>query len=161
MKNVMKRTMLAIGLTLVIAAANGVSGMAQGHVGQSSGEGSKDVVGAWLVKGNTAIQGQFNVLMTFHSDGTMSADEPSAYETAGHGTWTKRGPSQYAYTFLAFIGSASGAYSGWIKVVGTVDLGRHGWDGPFRVDVKDPGGNTLFTDSGTFNGRPITVERLN
>ena len=124
---------------------------------------TKALPGSWEVAGETPAQGQFRALITFTSDGSLIANEPSAFETAGHGSWTTTEANQVAYTFVAFIGSATGEFSGSIKVVGTlqVDATQAKWSGPFRVDVSDPNGNLVFTDSGTLSGSRIQIESLN
>ncbi|MEN3334945.1 MAG: hypothetical protein V7641_4310 [Blastocatellia bacterium] len=122
----------------------------------------KAMPGSWSVNGDTAAQGEFKALITFNSDGTMIADEPSAFETAGHGTWIFKGGSEVGYTFIVLIGSPSNEFSGTIKVVGTLRLagGDNIWSGPFKVEVKDPGGNVVFSDTGTLTGTRIQVEPL-
>jgi hypothetical protein len=155
----MKKTVMAMGLVLMFVALQAASGLASGTQAATGGVNDNALTGAWMVKGNTALQGDFNVLMTFHSDGTMSADESSAHETTGHGNWSHHG-QQYEYTFISIIGSDTGAQSGWIKVVGTLGVGRSQWTGPFQVSVFDPDGNPIFADAGTFSANRIQIEQL-
>ena len=154
-----KRTALVV-LTLLLMGPITNTGLAQSE--PRSAADSKNLAGSWAVTGQTALQGTFYALMTFNSDGTVIADEPSAYETAGHGAWQEIGHGQIGYTFVALIGSSTGAFTGSIKVVGTLQLdsNHRGWTGPFRVEVFDPNGTLVFSDNGTFKGSPVKVEAL-
>lgn len=121
-------------------------------------------IGAWEVLGNTKLQGDFKGLLTFSSDGTVLADEHGgAFETTGHGNWKRIGWRTFAYTFIAYIGSANSQLTAVIKVSGTLTLSRDlkSWEGPFKIDVLNPKGDKLFTDNGTFKGKRIDIEPLN
>ena len=159
-----KNVVIKVALVLTIASL-AITGSSQSMTSSFKAQGkiSKVLPGSWTVVGETPAQGQFKALITFDSDGNIIADEPSAFETAGHGSWALSDANQAAYTFVAFIGSATGAFTGSIKVVGTLqlDAAQVKWSGPFRVDVSDPGGNLVFTDSGTLTGTRIQVESLN
>lgn len=119
--------------------------------------------GAWQVLGNTKLQGDFRGLLTFSSDGIVLADEHGgAFETTGHGNWKRIGWRSFAYTFIAYIGSANSQLTAVIKVSGTLTLSRdlRSWDGPFKIDVLNPRGDRLFTDNGTFQGKRIAIEEV-
>lgn len=119
--------------------------------------------GAWQLLGNTKLQGDFKGLMTFGSDGTMLADEHGgAFETTGHGNWKRIGWRTFAYTFIAYIGSANSQLTAVIKVSGTLTLSRDqkSWNGPFKIDVLSPKGDKLFSDNGTFQGTRIKIEDI-
>lgn len=152
----------ALALTIAALAITGASQSMSSNL-KAQGKITKALPGSWEVVGETPSQGQFKALITFTSDGSIIANEPSAFETAGHGSWNTVEPSQVAYTFLTLIGSATGEFSGSIKVVGTlqIDATQVKWSGPFRVDVFDPNGNAVFTDSGTLTGTRIQIEPLN
>lgn len=89
-------------------------------------------------------------------------EPPSPFETSGHGNWISTGRRDVAYTFVALIGSAEGPLSVKLKVVGTLrfDSAKDTWNGPFKIDGFDPGGNVIFSDRGTFSLTRIAVERL-
>lgn len=117
--------------------------------------------GAWEVFGNTKLQGDFKALLTFSGDGIVLADEHGgAFETTGHGNWKRIGYRSFAYTFIAYIGSANSELTAVIKVSGTLTLSRdlNRWEGPFTLDVLDPKGNKIFTDDGTFQSKRIGIE---
>jgi hypothetical protein len=121
------------------------------------------LVGSWDTTFETAIQGgPFKALMTFTSDGTILSAEPSAYETTGFGSWLPTGSRTAAYTFRSYVGSATGENTGSIKVVGKLrlDPSQDRWRGPFKVEVFDPSGNLVFSDTGTFVADRIGVEPL-
>jgi hypothetical protein len=129
----------------------------------SSGAKAAKLVGSWDVTFETAIQGgPFKALMSFSADGTMLTAEPSAHETGGFGGWLATGSRTAAYTFRSYLGSPTGENTGSIKVVGKLRLDRNQdhWRGPFRVDVFDPSGNLVFSDTGTFVADRIRVEPL-
>jgi hypothetical protein len=129
----------------------------------ASSVGAKKLVGSWDVTVETVIQGgPFRALMTFTAEGTMLAAEPSAHETTGFGSWRQTGSRTAAYTFRSYFGSPTGENTGSLKIVGNLQLDqRHDrWTGPFRVEVFDPAGNVVFTDTGTFAADRIRVEEL-
>ena len=79
---------------------------------------------------------QFPSLMTFTSDGFVLADEPPMpFETTGHGAWVATGPDSADFTFVALIGSESGALSATLKVTGSLkmDAAADTWEGPFKI----------------------------
>lgn len=119
--------------------------------------------GAWEAVFSTKLQGDSPGLLTFASDGTVLADEPGgAFETTGHGNWKRIGPRTFAFTFIAYIGSANSQLTAKIKVSGVVTLSRNqrSFDGHFKVDVFDPKGNKIFADNGTLAGKRIGIEEI-
>lgn len=119
--------------------------------------------GAWEVLGNTALQGDFKALLTFSGDGIVLADEHGgAFETTGHGNWKRIGYRTFAYTFIAYIGSANSQLTAKIKVSGTLTLSHNlkRWEGPFKLEVFDPKDNVIFADNGTFKSKRIGIESV-
>ena len=119
--------------------------------------------GAWEVLGNTALQGDFKALLTFSGDGIVLADEHGgAFETTGHGNWKRIGYRTFAYTFIAYIGSANSQLTAKIKVSGALTLSRDlkRWEGPFKLEVFDPKDNVIFADNGTFKSKRIGIESV-
>ena len=102
------------------------------------------LVGSWAVEVTVVKQDAvFPALITFTSDGIVLTDEPpSPFETTGHGAWVATGPDSADYTFVALIGSESGALSAKIKVTGSLkmDAAADTWAGPFKIQVVDADG---------------------
>jgi hypothetical protein len=156
--------------TIVVAvlAMIGALLIATFAIAQTPSVGATDrkekLVGSWEVVVTTETQGTtFPALLTFTEDGNVIADEPpSPFETSGHGAWVSTGRRTAAYTFVALIGSAEGSLSAKLKVVGKLrlDADKGTWNGPFKIDVLDPGGQVIFSDRGTFSLTRIAVERL-
>lgn len=123
------------------------------------------LIGAWDMTIDLKLQGNgFKGVYTFTGDSVLLADEPGgAFETTGHGNWTRTSFSTANYTFIAFLGSASGAHTATIKVIGTATVSpdQKTWEGPGKIIVTTPSGTVLFQDEGTFKGKRIAVESLN
>ena len=120
------------------------------------------LVGSWLVTTTVVKQdATFPSLLTFTSDGIVLADEtPSLYETTGHGAWETIGKDRANFTFVAFIGSESGALSVTLKVLGSLvyDADADTWQGPFTIRITDADGAEVLVDDGTFDATRITIE---
>lgn len=120
------------------------------------------LVGSWAVEVTVVQQDAvFPSLMTFTSDGIVLADEPPMpFETTGHGAWVATSADSADYTFVALIGSESGALSAQITVTGSLqlDAAADTWAGPFNIQVVDADGAEILADTGTFAGTRIAVE---
>src|SRR5262245_5042846 len=118
------------GAAIVFAILLGAPHSAQTQTLTSSARGENadatgigHLVGAWAATVDLQAQGPgFQSLLTFTSDGIALADEPGAFETTGHGAWTPKGRRTATFSFRAFLGSASGAMTGQVRVTGTVRL---------------------------------------
>ena len=157
-----KRTLVASIVAVLFTALPIVPG-AQSSLTNERPEHAnlKALPGSWAVQVSTPTQGTFPALATFTSDGAVITSEASSFETAGHGNWVSTGDDEAAYTFVAIEGSPTGEFTGSLKVVATLRLdGRQKWSGPFKVDVFDADGNTVFSDRGTAKATRIRVERL-
>ena len=158
-----KRTLVASVLGMIVILLLAAFTIVQTAQADEQDRQTK-LLGAWNVEVTTVGQGTtFPALLTFAADGGMIADEPpSPFETSGHGNWVSTGRREVAYTFVALIGSAEGPLSAKLKVVGTLrfDSANDSWNGPFKIDGFDPGGNVIFSDHGTFSLTRIAVERL-
>lgn len=123
------------------------------------------LIGAWELSIDLKLQGSgFKGLYTFTGDGVMLADEPGgAFETTGHGSWTRTSLNTANYTFLAYLGSTNGAHTATIKVIGslTVSSDQKTWEGPGKVIVSTPSGTVIFQDDGVFKAKRVAVEPLN
>ena len=124
------------------------------------------VVGAWMVDVTPAVMPAFVGLTTFTLDGgvieTNSLAIGSPPETAGHGRWQRTGLRDFALTFWNVLGDGSGGFAGRAKVRARVRVQPDGnvWSGAFQVDVYDPSGTLVFSDSGTVSATRIRVEPL-
>lgn len=122
----------------------------------------EQLVGSWAVEVTVVKQNaMFPSLVTFTGDGLVLADEPpSPFETTGHGAWVGTGPDSADYTFVALIGSETGALSATLKVAGSLrfDAAADTWQGPFQIQVVDASGAEILADDGIFAGVRITVE---
>ena len=68
---------------------------------------------------------------------------------------------RYALTFVNLEVNPDGSFAGTGRVRSQIHLtpGGDEWSGTFEVDILDPDGNVLFTDSGTVSGTRIAVEK--
>jgi hypothetical protein len=131
---------------------------------QGDDRGIDRLPGSWHSVVTTPNQGSFPGLITFNSDGGVTATEsPGPFESPAHGNWERRG-RDVAYTFFALFGTAAGAghNAGSLKVVGTLhfDARNGGWTGPFRIQVFTPTGAVIFSDEGTIALTRIEIESL-
>jgi hypothetical protein len=124
----------------------------------------ENVIGSWNAEATVEAAGAtFPALLTFGVGGTVIADEPPLPgETSGHGNWISKSDDEVAFTFVALYGAEDAAYTGNLKVVGTLqyDSSADSWQGPFKIDVFDADGQMTFTDQGTFSLTRIAVESL-
>jgi hypothetical protein len=147
---------------LIIAAAL----VAFGQVMPAGADGPKTIVGAWLTNVTPTLQPAFVGLGTFNSDGTLTNTTSAALafptETPGHGAWVRTGRHTFAVTFVALIGDAAGSIFATAKVRATLTIGESGdeFTGVFRIDLIDPSGVLIVSDTGTVHGTRIKVEPL-
>ena len=134
--------------------------------GQISGVGAQNPAGSWIVEVSPTIQPHFVSLVTITSDGgiveTNSLALGSPPESPGHGNWIRTGPRSFATTFVNLLVDDQGGFAGTARVRSRVRLNKAGnvFTGPFQVDILDPDGNLLFSDSGTARGTRIEVEPM-
>lgn len=154
---------LLLCLTLSVAAC--VQPLAVAPPSLQANQRLAKLVGSWQVE-TTVVQlaVTFPALFTFTSDGILITDEPpTPFETSGHGNWVATGPATADFTFLALIGSAEGALSATLKVVGSLQYegSNDTWAGPFTIQVTDATGTEILADQGTFKGTRIAIEQAN
>jgi len=160
-----KRIFLAFILMAVMTAlvtgvhaqstVNGLGPQVQKH---------NDVTGSWIVNVSPTIQPHFIGLVTFTKDGGFTETNSLGIplESPGHGVWVRTGHREFALMFLNLEVDANGNFAGTGKVRATLTLDDAGneMNGPFQVEVFDPDGNFLFSDSGTVHATRINVEPL-
>lgn len=154
MKTNLFKTILYVCLAIIVVVAAYLA-----ITWQKAEAKSKDWVGSWdvvitVVKQNATLPG----FVSFFEDGNMLTDEnPSPFETSGHGSWVSTGKNNAAYTFSFLIGSAD--QSQWIK--GTLhgkvvyDPKTDTWNGPFTIHMEDQNGGLVLDDTGTLSGTRI------
>ena len=124
-----------------------------------------DIVGAWFVNVTPTMQSPFVGLITFNDDGnaieTNALTLASSLESPGHGQWIQVKHRRYALTFVNLEVNPDGSFAGTGRVRSQIQLepGGDEWRGTFEVDIFDPDGNVLFTDSGTVSGTRIAVKK--
>jgi len=160
-----------LGWVLVIVAALAAfnqtpSAQIAADAKSSSAQESKTLVGAWFITVTPTLRPAFVSVGTFSSDGTLTnISSPSLGfppESPGYGVWVKTGKRTSAITFVTVLGDGAGNFAGTDKVraILTVSSTGDGISGVFRVDVFDPGGMLIVSDTGTVQGTRIKVEPL-
>jgi hypothetical protein len=133
----------------------------------NSGRGPKTLVGAWFVDVTPTLVPPFVSLGIFNRDGTLTNTSSSSLgvppESPGYGAWVKVGGQRFASTFHTVVGDGAGGLGGTQKVRALVTIGPSGdeFTGVFQVDVFfDAHGTLIVSDTGSVQGRRITVEPL-
>ena len=152
---------IGLPFTLAFAIAATTEVAAQG-----TPNGGKTLVGAWFNTVTPDTLPPFVGLGTFSADGGLtnisSVSLGSANESPGYGQWVKKGPDTYAATFFTIASDDDGHHVLTYKVRASVRLSANGdeFAGDFQVDVFDPDGNVLGSDTGKVAGTRIKVETL-
>jgi hypothetical protein len=124
------------------------------------------LVGAWSIDVTPTLVPAFASLGTFSADGTLTnISSPSLGvppESPGYGEWVQVGRHRFAVTFHTLMGDGAGNLAGRQKVRATITVGPKGdkLNGVFQVDVFDATGGLIVSDTGTVQGRRLTVEAL-
>jgi hypothetical protein len=122
------------------------------------------IVGSWFVTVTPNIMPAFVGLITATADGglieTNALTLASSLESPGHGRWIHTTYGKYAITFVNLEVNPDGSFAGTGKVRAKLTLAPSGDDisGTFDVDILDPNGVVLFSDSGTVSATRIEVE---
>ncbi len=171
----MRKTFNRVLATVVAVVAMSQAPAAQGTPGVNhGGSGGKSLAGAWFSTVTPTLIPPFVSVGTFERGGTLTnissvslAFPPGVIasgvpESPGYGVWAKTGPQTYAVTFLTITGDGTGGFAGTQKVRATLTIGPDGdqFDGVFQVDVLDPGGSLIVSDTGTIHGVRIKVQPL-
>ena len=157
----MRRMFAAVVLVTALAAQapSSLNAKDQGH------GADKTVVGSWFVSVTPSVMPAFVGLITASADGgvieTNALTLASSLESPGHGQWMRTKHGRYALTFVNLEVNPDGSFAGTGKVRSTVTLGASGNElsGTFQVDIFDPNGVLLFSDSGTVSATRIEVEQ--
>ena len=149
-----------IGLVFAVALSVGATAT------QGTPNGGKTLVGAWSNNVTPTSVPAFVGLGTFSADGTLtnisSVSLGSPHESPGYGQWVRTGPDTYAVTFFTITADDAGHHILTSKVRSTIRLAVSGdeFTGDFQVDVYDPSGLLLGSDTGIVTGTRIRVEPL-
>jgi hypothetical protein len=131
-------------------------------------EGAQTLVGGWMGTTNAGPPfGPFKALYTFAAGGGLVTSNsidlsPRSLSTPGYGSWARRGPRTFAFTFDAFVFDPQGNPAGTVEARTTVTLNQAGdaFSGPFNFDVIAPNGAIVFSGSGTHQAERIRVKPL-
>ena len=122
------------------------------------------LVGAWFNTVTPTLLPPFVGIGNFTADGgvinTTSLSLGQPLESPGHGQWVRVGRDLYAVTFLTVSSDAAGNHILTSKVRARIQVNGDTFIGVFQVDVFDPGGGLLVSDTGTVTGARIKVEPL-
>jgi hypothetical protein len=159
-----------IGLPLTIAlvwfTVATPTAQADTGLGAHGNGAAKTIVGAWFSTVTPTVIPPFVGLGTFTADGgmvnTTSLSLGSPLESPGHGRWVRTGRDTYDVTFFTVSADAAGNHILTSKVRGKLQLSADGneFTGIFQVDVFDPNGGLLGSDTGTISSMRIEVEPL-
>ena len=129
----------------------------------------KALAGTWIVNvdqpGFPPSQRHF----TFNSDGGMIANDdvqlgPNGVDhfTIAQGSWIRTGNRAVAATIVGQRHSPEGSFLGTFKVRMNLELNQvmTEWTARFRIDVRLPGGQVIFTSEGAFAATRLEVEPL-
>jgi len=131
--------------------------------GQTLANNAHSLVGTWKVTVSPDGMPPFQAYNVFTVDGNsfeFDNSNPPASQTIAVGPWTSTDVNSYAFTEINQLFDNTGAYVGELKVRGTIALTGNGdtYTGPFKFDVPDPNGNSVFSGTGTAVGKRVVVE---
>jgi hypothetical protein len=139
--------------------------------GQDGSPNKKALVGSWLETVTFPPESgrpPLKSLGSFHADGTMECSDQGSVSTAPppsvftscHGAWTHLEDRRFAYTALELISDLSGNLVGYLKVRGIYTVAESGneYTGVSFAEIRDTGGNVLFSVEVTNVGTRIQVE---
>ena len=151
-----KKTLAALGITVVIAALMAVAGTQFNARG--GGASAPQLEGSWEVTVMPNGEAPIIDFSTMTEGGGLISTDPDPNVSAGIGTWERIGPKRFAVTFVHFL-SDHGAPLGTLKVRAEVTLNSRTdtFSGPFQTDVII-GGNVVQTVCGTVHAKRISVE---
>jgi hypothetical protein len=150
---------IALVIVLLVAGALVVTQYAQASVSNQPDK----LVGSWRVDiALPAYDVHFPGLLTLGADGTVTADQPLANTTTGHGNWAMGKKGQVNVTFVGLNQDPNGANAGSFTVVVRLqrDAGKDTWCGPFKITDYDVNDQVVAVNDGTFKLTRIPVEEL-
>jgi hypothetical protein len=157
---------LPLTMTLVLLTVATSTTRAEKNWGAHEKGPAKTIVGAWFSTVTPTVIPPFVGLGTFTADGgvinTTSLSLGSPLESPGHGRWVRRGRDKYDVTFFTVSADAAGNHVLTSKVRGRLRISDDGneFTGDFQVEVFEPNGGLLVSDTGTVRSTRIEVEAL-
>jgi hypothetical protein len=160
--------LIGLPLTIALVLFTGATPTTQAEMDSRAhgNDAAKTIVGAWFSTVTPTAIPPFVGLGTFTADGglvnTTSLSLGAPPESPGHGRWVRTGRRTYDVTFFTVSADAAGNHILTSKVRATLRLSADGneFTGVFQVDVFDPNGALLGSDTGTIKSRRIQVEPL-
>jgi hypothetical protein len=156
---------LVLVMVAVLAALRLIAAQTPADV-TLQGSNARTLIGAWSISVTPTLAPAFASLGTFSADGTLTNISSSSMgfppESPGYGEWVRVGPDRFAITFHTLLGDGAGNLAGRGKVRATLTVGSKGDSvaGVFQVDVFDPSGGLIISDTGTVQGSRLKVEAL-
>jgi hypothetical protein len=159
---------IGLALTIALALCTAALPATQAEMRlKAHGNGpAKTIVGAWFSTVTPTVIPRFVGLGTFTADGglinTSSLSLGTPLESPGHGRWVRTGRRTYDVTFFTISADAAGNHTVTSKVRAKLTLSADGneFNGVFQVDVFNPDGGLLGSDTGTIRSRRIEVEPM-
>ena len=146
----------------VVVGVGGVAGADEPGKGgpHARGDHAHSVLGTWLVDVRPTGGPPLQAMLTLSPGGGLIETESGSPGTA-QGSWEERGGGRLALTFQRFEFDEEGQPAGHIVVRAELNPQAAGrLSGPFKVDVFDPEGNVVFSDSGTATAERFKVQPL-
>jgi hypothetical protein len=157
-----------------VLTAAGVAAVAAATPATARGEdedSGRHIVGSWFgtVTATNPPLGQFNDVISFHSDGVVTESrrylvEPTPIgnllQTTAHGAWRRRGGDKFEAFFRLILQNAdTGAPIGTDNVRLSLTLNRAAGTltGTFVAQLKDSSDALLLQVVGDYSATPITV----
>jgi hypothetical protein len=156
-----RRSVLRSCLVILLVATTGATAATQ-----QDDQKSKTIVGSWWTNVRPTVLPPFLGLGTFTADGgvinTTSLSLSTPLESPGHGRWVQTGPRTFAITFATLSADSAGTLLWTSKVRARVRLTQSGdeFTGEFTVELFEPNGSLIASDSGTVHSTRINVEPL-
>jgi hypothetical protein len=157
---------LPLTIALVFFTVATPATQAEMDSGAHESDAAITIVGAWFSTVTPTVIPPFVGLGTFTADGgmvnTTSLSLGTPLESPGHGRWVRTGRRTYDVTFFTVTADAAGNHILTSKVRAKLRLSADGneFTGVFQVDVFDPNGGLLASDTGAIRSRRIEVEPL-
>jgi hypothetical protein len=153
----------AITQLLAFASILTTGASAQFRPGQTLAADAHSLIGTWKVTVSPDGIPPFQAYNVFTVDGNsfeFDNSNPPASQTIAVGPWTNTGVNSFAFTEVNQLFDGTGAFVGELKVRATIALTGSGdtFTSKFKFDVLDPGGNSVFSGSGTAVGKRVVVE---
>ena len=156
-------------LTLVAVAAIIAAGVfVRDHIYASAPAGKGALEGSWAVRITPNSQTPpFDELMTFGSGGEIVESNNFPFASLGlaagpgHGVSEYLGHQKFNFTFTKFLFNQGGLPAGTLRVTGRVDYSSADdtWTSPATVEIFDPAGNLVLTDTTAGAARRVRVEK--